>query len=253
MRENKSLKELSKLVEELEKQRESVVVPILMDQTRSISRYLVSLIYEKLDEKLSAQGSPKNIDIIIHSSGGDADAAYHLAVILQEYCKSNLTAIVPRYAKSAATLLACGADKICMNSPSELGPIDPQIEDSSGMWVSASSISTTIELLKGIESGPLLREFAGRIPVMGLGDIERMRDHIEDILTELLLSRMFKEKEDEARDIARRLTKEYKFHGKAITFREAKKIGLKVEKLPEEQWKLVWKIYKIFEEEVLVG
>ena len=38
-----------------------------------------------------------------------------------------LTFIIPRWAKSAATLLVCGGDEILMTPVAELGPLDPQI------------------------------------------------------------------------------------------------------------------------------
>ena len=253
-------KEVVKLIEELGRKRGSFVVPLLMDETRSISRYMVSLVYEKLEGHFSKEGVTRsNVDVIIHSSGGDADAAYHLSRILQEYCgeEHKLAAIIPRFAKSAATLLACGCDAIAMGPPSELGPIDPQIEDpSTGMWLSASSISTMIEMMKKIERGPLLEEFVKKIPVMAMGDFERVRDHTEELVQELLVNRMFKGKagaEDKAKEISETLAKGYKFHGKAITMWEAKKLGLEVEEMPKEQWTIVWKIFRTFEEEVLLS
>jgi ClpP class serine protease len=39
-----------------------------------------------------------------------------------------LVVVVPDQAKSAATLIALGADEILMGPASDLGPIDPQIE-----------------------------------------------------------------------------------------------------------------------------
>jgi hypothetical protein len=214
MKTNKTFNEISKLVEKLGELRNSIVVPLLMDPTRSIDKYTVSLMYERVREIQSMKNPPKNIDLLIHSGGGDADATFHIAIMFQEGVgKGKLTAIIPRWAKSAATLLACGCDKIALDLPSELGPIDPQIEDpSTGMWVSVSSIPTTIEFLKTIEAGPLLKEFAEKIPVMGFGDFERMKEHIEECLRELLLNRMFKEDEDaedKVNNICTKLVKEY--------------------------------------------
>jgi uncharacterized protein YjaG (DUF416 family) len=34
--------------------------------------------------------------------------------------------------------------------------------------------------------------------------------------------------------------------------RDAQKMGLKIERLPKEQWDIVWEIFRIFEEEILV-
>jgi membrane-bound ClpP family serine protease len=72
--------------------------------------------------------SCNKIALVIDSSGGYASAAYKIATMLRRHC-SGFTAVVPRYAKSAATLLALGADSILMGSDAELGPLDAQLAD----------------------------------------------------------------------------------------------------------------------------
>src|SRR3954464_1318288 len=72
------------------------------------------------------QGSP--VALVIHSPGGEARAAYQLATILRKHCGS-FVAVVPRYAKSAATLLSLGASRILLGRCAELGPRDAQWED----------------------------------------------------------------------------------------------------------------------------
>lgn len=69
----------------------------------------------------------KDILLLLHSTGGEIAPAYLISQLCREHCKSKFVAVVPRQAKSAATLLACGADQIHLGSMSELGPIDPQI------------------------------------------------------------------------------------------------------------------------------
>jgi hypothetical protein len=51
--------------------------------------------------------------IVIDSPGGHAAAAYKIARLFQRHC-GGWSAIVPRYAKSAATLLVMGADQLYM-------------------------------------------------------------------------------------------------------------------------------------------
>jgi ClpP class serine protease len=48
--------------------------------------------------------------------------------------------IVPKMAKSAATMVCLGADSIGMSRTSELGPIDPQIKVGDGMYYAAHEI-----------------------------------------------------------------------------------------------------------------
>lgn len=64
----------------------------------------------------------KPVALLIHSLGGDPSAAYQLAKTLRRRCGS-FVAIVPRRAKSAATLLSLGAKSIALGAAGELGPL----------------------------------------------------------------------------------------------------------------------------------
>lgn len=86
-----------------------------------------------------------DIDLLLHTGGGDIDAAEKLASLVRSRVGQNghLRIIVPDYAKSAGTLLALGADVIVMSDASELGPIDPQItfDDGRGNRIQHSILS----------------------------------------------------------------------------------------------------------------
>jgi Serine dehydrogenase proteinase len=71
----------------------------------------------------------KKIVLLIDSLGGDAKSAYQVATLLRRYC-GGFIAVVPRFAKSAATLLTLGADEIILGRCAELGPLDTQIINS---------------------------------------------------------------------------------------------------------------------------
>lgn len=66
------------------------------------------------------------LDLVIRSSGGDIHAAYQLVCFLRSRAES-LIACIPRYARSAATLLCIGADSIVLDELAALGPLDTQI------------------------------------------------------------------------------------------------------------------------------
>ena len=73
-------------------------------------------------EQLAADGP---IALLVDSPGGYAEDAYGIARILCRHA-GGFTAIVPSFAKSAATLLCLGADQIWMGDDAELGPLDAQ-------------------------------------------------------------------------------------------------------------------------------
>lgn len=66
--------------------------------------------------------------LVIESPGGVPDAAYRIARLFQRRVP-RLTVLVPQYAKSAATLMALGADELILGRDAELGPLDLQVFD----------------------------------------------------------------------------------------------------------------------------
>ena len=66
------------------------------------------------------------IDVILYSGGGQASDAYRIIKVLRHFY-DEVNIIIPFWAKSAATLLAFGADRIVMGDWGELGPLDAQI------------------------------------------------------------------------------------------------------------------------------
>lgn len=267
----KSKEDIRTLKEKLEKIRNSKVILLTMDESRSIDRYLVSQIYDLMNQ-MNFSNSLINLDIIIHSSGGDgdADAAYHIAKILKNYCNGKLTFIVPRFAKSAATLLCCSGDTIIMDEPSELGPVDPQrVDYFRGERYSVLSIKETMKFLDGIEKdcndnpeecNRVISEAIGNIPLMEIGDSLRQLNHIADYLHELLIQGMFREEyeknpvdtENNIKKIILNLVHKHYSHSRCIDYKTAKDIGLKTEKVSKEEWNLIWNIFKIFEKEALI-
>lgn len=256
-------------IQKLERLRDSKVITLTMDESRSIDRFLVLEIYD-LMEKTSTEKRINNLDVIVNSFGGDADAAYLISKILRSYCNGKLTFIVPRYAKSAATLLCCSGDSILMEKPSELGPVDPQrLDNIRGVRYSGLSIRETIRFLDTMEKelntdseecNRVISEAIVNLPIMEIGDSLRALNHIADYLHELLADGMFKEEyknskestEKNINNIISNLVNRHYSHSKCIDYITAKKIGLKIEVAPKEQWDIIWRIFKIFEKEALI-
>lgn len=69
----------------------------------------------------------KELVLLINSPGGDALAAERIVNICRSFSTNGFSVIVPKMAKSAATMVCFGAKKIIMSKTSELGPVDPQI------------------------------------------------------------------------------------------------------------------------------
>lgn len=64
--------------------------------------------------------------MILETAGGDPDAAFRIARALGFHYQ-HVHALIPRYCKSAGTLIALGASALYMDDRSELGPLDMQV------------------------------------------------------------------------------------------------------------------------------
>ena len=237
------------LLVKLEEIRGSMAVPILY----SMNRFLAKPDTDSIYEALSSLGKQPKIDVILFSSGGDPDQAYVIGIMLQEFAGEKLTLIIPRYAKSAATLLACAADEVLMLPPSELGPIDPVVESpETKRYIPVLSLLELVELLgkKGL-GGEVVKEVLGRIPVTELGDYTRLTEHMVSLAEKLLKRRMFKNEPEIARSIAEKLCKEYKSHGAAITLTDIKELGLKLADAPKDISDVVWSLHRLWVETVM--
>lgn len=92
--------------------------------------------FDQIDEPVRAafysardqieRGAP--VALVVDSPGGQARSAYEIARLFRRRA-SEFVVVVPRYAKSAATLLSFGADRLIMGPDAELGPLDAQLLD----------------------------------------------------------------------------------------------------------------------------
>jgi hypothetical protein len=91
----------------------------------TLTRSVVYNLIEQLGGVCCNAPKRSRADLWLESPGGDAHAAYKLAVYLRTKFES-VTVVVPDFAKSAATLLALAGDNIVMGRCAELGPLDMQ-------------------------------------------------------------------------------------------------------------------------------
>lgn len=113
-----------------------------------VDRGVVRRVQREIEAKVVSPREETAIDIVIDSPGGDAHAAYKLIVALRSRC-TRLRAIVPDFAKSAATLMLLGVDEIYMSPAAELGPLDVQVEHPhrEGQIVSGLDIANSLDFL----------------------------------------------------------------------------------------------------------
>lgn len=128
------------------------VLVLYQDYTYTPSEYATMTadpLVTNLCKAIDAIPTPREhveIDVWLESPGGDAHAAYKLGVLLRAHAR-RIRAVVPDYAKSAATLLAIAADEIYMAPAAELGPLDAQIPREGGLvsTISALDIARSLD------------------------------------------------------------------------------------------------------------
>ena len=200
-------------------------------------------------------GTP--IDLLLHSPGGNIDAAEKLVLLIRKRAgTAPVRVIVPDYAKSAATLIALGANTIVMSDSSELGAIDPQVElpDSNGhlQTLSAQSYLDAFhrhaDRLKEDPDDPVARLMLGKMEPAAVRKLERMIKRSHSIAEALLGQAMIKN-EAEATDIADKLsdTERLHSHGQMISHEHARRLGLHVSYLSPQDplWLMYWRLFTL--------
>jgi hypothetical protein len=249
-------KTFDELIKDLEAIRGTRVLTLLFSDDESINDSTVRKVYDRLKSNYS---DTKKLDVIIYSGGGDIDAAYGVAEIIRRFAPEKLTFIVPRWAKSAATLLVCSGEEIMMNITSELGPLDPQIFLPDPLTHSLEvfsplSIRSTLDVLKELEKEgheSLCEIITEKMNPYTLGEFLRTLDIAKDYQKKLLSSRMFAKIEngnEKASQIAEKMASGYIHHGYFIGIDEARNIGLNIIEPSKEEWDIIWKIEELFEE-----
>jgi hypothetical protein len=84
-----------------------------------------------IENLLCIPSDKKDLVLILHSNGGYSLSAERIIDVCKNYCAkrndgSKFYVIVPKKAKSAATIVALGSDKVFLRDTAELGPVDPQ-------------------------------------------------------------------------------------------------------------------------------
>lgn len=197
----------------------------------------------------------RELDFIIISNGGDPIAAQRLISFLRERF-DKITVLIPYVAYSAATILALGADEIIMHPFSNLGPVDPQLsfvkKDFMGQDTqykySSEDIRNYIAFLKedvGISDQKYLAKAISNlnadVGAIRIGGAKRSQQ-LSLTLSEKLLVAHTGDR-GLAEKISRQLNSSFYDHGYAVSRREAKDIGLKVDYPDEELEGLLWELW----------
>ena len=212
---------------------------------------------DMLEEILRKIDVEKGIALFLSSPGGSGLAAERIVNLCRSYSGTGrYLAIVPGKAKSAATIICFGADKIIMSKTSELGAIDPQIIVQEGEQTKVFSVHNIInsytELFnKARHEKGNLQPFLQQLANYDSKEIEELKSEMqlsESMAIKILKSGMMKTLSE--REIKKQIgiflsPKTVKVHGRPIYAEEAKKSKLIIEmtNLNSDLWSLVHELY----------
>ncbi len=162
----------------------------------------------------------KNVVLFLLSRGGAGEPAYQISKLCKSFAHEKFVVVVPRQAKSAATLLAIGADEIHMGALGQLGPIDPQIDGLPALGVSQAlkTIASVAARYPG-SAEMFARYLRLALTVEQIGYCDRISESAVQYAERLLSTKPLLVAK--AATIARELVHEYKDHAFVIDLAEA--------------------------------
>lgn len=202
----------------------------------------------------------EEIDVILHTPGGHIESAFNITKLLRRHNKK-VNIVVPYMAKSAGTLICLGADKLILNTISELGPLDTQIreirEGDSSTYKSALNGFKALEQVRahaienldlaakllvsrsGLKMSDAIKlaiEFSGKtsgclynqLNPITIGEYARALE-VGERYGITILSQYMGWNVENANAIVRKLVYDYPSHGFIIDIEEIKLLGLNVE------------------------
>lgn len=202
-----------------------------------------------------------NLDVLIHSPGGSAEAAETIVEeIRRKY--SSVRFIVPAYAKSAATMMVMSGDEIVIDEDAELGPIDPQMILPNGVTPAEAIKEQFLQASKEILADPkkmsvwmpILQPFGPALLVQCENAIRLSKELVQRWLTQYMFNGAT-DASERAKRVADYLGDHANFasHGRRVKLEQltdpAFDLGLKLVNLRKEPvlYQAVWELYCVMD------
>jgi Serine dehydrogenase proteinase len=231
----------------------SVVVAFFMSFNPLFGGSLYDPDADMLEEVLqNTDLDKKHLYVLMNCPGGDALTAERIINLCRAYSKTGYTVIVPKQAKSAATMICLGASELLMSQTSELGPIDPQIL-SGNKWYAAHEIIESYESLikKAVGSQGRIDPYLQQLQRFDAKDIRWIKSAqqlsesiaIKALQTGVMQGKATSKIKSKIKPLLDpRFTK---VHGRPVYHDIAGKCGLKVKlyDLKSPLWRKVWELY----------
>ena len=208
-----------------------------------------------LEEHLMREQGDRELHLMLRSPGGDGEQAVRAIRVLQSRC-SKLVLVIPDIAKSAATLLALGADEIRLGPASDLGPVDPQMQIGDRWFVAADVIAAVAQAEGAIAADrsltPLWASLLAQVTAL---DVQRAKAELERTETMIRQALGYRstppgtaETEELVGALLAALQEEPTSHGASLGPTELQKLHLPVVQMDPRswQWECVWRLLALY-------
>jgi hypothetical protein len=190
-------------------------------------------------ELLKAIGPQPHLYLFIKSDGGTGTASLRIVNLLRQFAEK-VTVLVPLECNSAATMIALGADEVCMGPLSQLSAVDtslthdlsPVDKDNRRVRVSLDELSRILNLWQKSEGDEKTNPYPAlfqHVHPLVFGAVNRASSLSIRICEEILSYHMKDSKR--VKKICSILNEDYPSHSYPITLKEAQRIGLNVTSL----------------------
>lgn len=196
----------------------------------------------------SVKKDVEEVDILIHSPGGRADATERIVLILRNKFKK-INFLIPHSAYSAATMLALSGNSIVLHPTAILGPIDPQIAG-----IPARSIKRGFEKIKekianeGPETLPAYIPLIEKYTIDLLELCEDSEKLSKKLVHDWLKEYMFENKKGKSKEINKAVNyfsdyDRHLLHSRPLSLKKLQKFKLNIELADETLQELLWESY----------
>lgn len=250
----------------LEESRKSKLLVYVTSDRPNLGTQIASDILSPFTEHLDRIGDVDKISLYLYTRGGNTLAAWTLVNLIRNFCK-DFEVIVPFNCHSAGTLISLGANRVVMTKQATLGPIDPSVNGplnpavpgtnnpNAKVPVSVEFVDAYLQMAKSElkitdqESlAKILIDLTQHIHPLTLGQVYKSKSQIQ-MLAEKLLEHQDISKENK-KSIIKFLCSESGSHDYTIHRKEAKNLGLEIEKPDMELYGLIKEIYDDIESEL---
>lgn len=179
------------------------------------------------------------LDLILHTPGGDIAATESIVNYLHQIFGKDIRAIVPQIAMSAGTMLACSCSSILMGKQSNLGPIDPHLNNIPAHGVIEEFERAHDEVKSDQTKAFVWAQIISKYNPTFIGQCENAISWSKEFVKNQLENNMFSsetDKGEKAKKITDRLgdCSNNKTHTRHIHLQQCKEMGLKIEELESD-------------------